>query len=352
MSNEEIELQDIINSALSELSDPSPDNPQAAEVEDEVTDETVEEAVDEVETDEEASEGVETDVEQDDEDVSDEEDADEESEEADIDPDFLSETVTVKVDGEEREITVKEALEGYQRREDYTRKTQELSEARQAFEQEIQEYSETLENVAAFEASWAEDPAGVISRMAAGTDNPTQALVLTIKNLAAEKMLEKEFLDIFGITDDVIADWSKEAELAQAKSKVSSYEKRDQEAKAEREQQDAVQQAMSRFEQQVDNIISSEGLSLNDEQRKEFTQTLAAYAFENNLTNLEAARKAMLFDESQKKRQVAEQTKQRVSQKRKASAVTRTGSAGGGSPVGQEPSDLRSLIENTMREIG
>lgn len=346
MSNEEMELQDIINSALNELSDPSQDNPETAEVQNEVTEETVEDAVDEVEPD-----GDEPESEQDDEDVYDKKDADKESDETDIEPDFLSEKVVVKVDGKESEITVKEALEGYQRREDYTRKTQELSEARQAFEQEIQEYSETLENVAAFETSWADDPAGVISRMASGTDNPTQALVLTIKNLAAQNLLEKDFLDIFGITKEVIADWSKEAELAQAKSKVSSYEKRDLQAKAEQDKQDSVQQAMSRFEKQVDNIINNEGISFNDEQRKEFTQALAAYAFENNLTNLEAARKAMLFDESQKKQQVTEQTRQRVSQKRKASAVTRTGSSGGGSPVGQEPSDLRSLIESTMREI-
>jgi hypothetical protein len=60
----------------------------------------------------------------------------------------------------------------------------------------------------------------------------------------------------------------------------------------------------------------------------------------------------MLFDQSQKKRQVVEQTKQRASQKRKAGAVTRTGATGSGSPVAQEPSDLRSLIESTMRELG
>lgn len=347
MSNEEMDLSDIINSALTELADPAEQDTPVGEVEDEVTAEVdgdePEAGAEEPEDDE--SEG---ELDEDDEDL--EED---EADESDVEqPDFYDEKVVVKVDGEEREITVKEALEGYQRREDYTRKTQELSEARQAFEQEIQQYAETLENVEAFEASWSEDPAGVISRLAAGTDNPTQALVLTIRNLAAENMLEKDFLDIFGITQDVIAEWSKEAELAQAKSKVSSYEKRDQEAQAEREQQEAVQSAMARFEQQVENIIKNEGLNFDAEGRKAFTQELAAYAFENNLTNLEAARKAMLFDESQKKRQVAEQTRQRASQKRKASAVTRTGSAGGGSPVGQEPSDLRSLIESTMRDLG
>jgi hypothetical protein len=346
MSNEELELTDIINSALTELADPvGQDNP-ADEVEDEVTAEVEgdepEAEVEELEDEESEGEP------EDDEDL----DEDEVEESDDEQPDFYDEKVVVKVDGEEREITVKEALEGYQRREDYTRKTQELSESRQAFEQEIQQYAEVLENVEAFEASWGEDPAGVISRLAAGTENPTHALVLTIKNLAAEGALERDFLEMFGITQDVVAEWSKEAELSQVKSKVSRYEAREREAAEAGEQEQAVRSAMSQYQQQVDNIIEREGLKLNAAQKADFQRGLAAYALENNLTNLEAARKAMLFDESQTKQRITEQTKQRVSQKRKAGAVTRTGSAGNGSPVAQEPSDLRSLIESTMREIG
>jgi hypothetical protein len=337
------ELQDIINSALSKLADPvGQDNP-ADEVEDEVV---VEDEAPAAEAEDDEMFGDEPDDE--------DEEVDEEADEAETvdEPELYDSKVVVKVDGEEREITVKEAIEGYQRREDYTRKTQELSESRQAFEEEIQQFAETLENVEAFESSWGENPAGVISRLAAGTENPTQALVLTIKNLAAEGRLEKEFLDIFGITDDVVTEWSKDVELAQARSKVSSYEKRENETKAEQEQQAAVKDAVARYEAQIDNIIRNEGLALDENGRADFTRKVADYAFKNNLTNLEAARKAMLFDESQQKRQVVEQTKQRVSQKRKAGAVTRTGSAGNGSPVAQEPSDLRSLIESTMRELG
>lgn len=347
MSNEELELTDIINSALTELADPAPQDTPEAEVEEEIIaeDEGDEPEAEAEEPEDDESEG---ELEDDDEDL-DEDEADESDDEQ---PDFYDEKVVVKVDGEEREITVKEALEGYQRREDYTRKTQELSEARQAFEQEIQQYAEVLENVEAFESSWQDDPAGVISRLAAGTENPTHALVLTIKNLASEGALEKDFLDIFGITNEVVAEWSKEAELSQVKSKVSRYEARDREAAEAAEQEQAVSTAMSQYQQQIDNIIAREGLSLTPEQKAAFQREVASYALENNLTNLEAARKAMLFDESQKKRQVAEQTRQRASQKRKASAVTRTGAAGSGSPVAQEPSDLRSLIESTMREIG
>ncbi len=44
---------------------------------------------------------------------------------------------TVKRDGKEFQVSLKEALEGYQRQDDYTRKTQEVSEARKAADTEL-----------------------------------------------------------------------------------------------------------------------------------------------------------------------------------------------------------------------
>lgn len=52
-----------------------------------------------------------------------------------LDPNLL---VKVKVNGEEREIPLHEALRGYSRTEDYTRKTQELSAQRKQAEEHIQ----------------------------------------------------------------------------------------------------------------------------------------------------------------------------------------------------------------------
>lgn len=45
--------------------------------------------------------------------------------------------VKVKIAGEDREVTLEEALKGYSRTEDYTRKTQELAERRKALEPEF-----------------------------------------------------------------------------------------------------------------------------------------------------------------------------------------------------------------------
>lgn len=56
------------------------------------------------------------------------------------DPEWVSNIrAKAKIDGEEVEVTLAEALAGYQRTQDYTRKTTELSEQRAEFERAIQE---------------------------------------------------------------------------------------------------------------------------------------------------------------------------------------------------------------------
>jgi len=67
--------------------------------------------------------------------------ADEEAVESEYDEDdypeyidleeYGSKTVRIKVDGEEVDVPLNEALAGYQRQADYTRKTQELSKQKQ-----------------------------------------------------------------------------------------------------------------------------------------------------------------------------------------------------------------------------
>jgi hypothetical protein len=56
----------------------------------------------------------------------------------DIDDELASKYVKLPVDGEEVSVPLKEALQGYQRQADYTRKTQEASEMRKQAEQALQ----------------------------------------------------------------------------------------------------------------------------------------------------------------------------------------------------------------------
>jgi hypothetical protein len=55
---------------------------------------------------------------------------------------------TVKIDGKDERVTLKEALAGYQRNADYTRKTQEVAEARKAIEAETAQARQQREQYA------------------------------------------------------------------------------------------------------------------------------------------------------------------------------------------------------------
>jgi len=113
--------------------------PEEDKVEDAVTEteEVVEEEVleEELETPEDL-EDVEDDEEFDEEDEQDEEQTDVEEEAQ------QPQTFTVKVDGQEVEVTQEELINGYSRQQDYTRKTQELSQQRKTIEQQQAELAQ------------------------------------------------------------------------------------------------------------------------------------------------------------------------------------------------------------------
>lgn len=66
------------------------------------------------------------------------EDVDAEDAEGDSEAD-LTQTFTVKVDGEEEEVTLEEALDGYMRTAAFTRKTQDLAERRREVQEKVQD---------------------------------------------------------------------------------------------------------------------------------------------------------------------------------------------------------------------
>ena len=81
------------------------------------------------------------------EDVDDEEEFDEEDEldeeQTDVEEEAQQpQTFTVKVDGQEVEVTQEELINGYSRQQDYTRKTQELSQQRKTIEQQQAELAQ------------------------------------------------------------------------------------------------------------------------------------------------------------------------------------------------------------------
>jgi len=115
--------------------------PEEDKVEDAVTEteEVVEEEV--LEEELEAPETLEEDVEDDEE--FDDEDEELDEEQTDVEEEALQpQTFTVKVDGQEVEVTQEELVNGYSRQQDYTRKTQELAQQRKTIEQQQAELAQ------------------------------------------------------------------------------------------------------------------------------------------------------------------------------------------------------------------
>jgi hypothetical protein len=327
----ETELTDIISEALGELADPVED-----------TQEVVEDAVEDTEVDD-LADVSEEEVEQD--------EADESVDDSDgeVEDSSDSETYTVKVDGETVEVTLKEALAGYQRQADYTRKMQALAEERKEFEEAGEQIGGVLEQVQALDEAWAEDPVQVLAQFTANTDNPTHAVALLIKELAGAGLLEQQFLEMFGITPDVRNSWAQETRANKEARAQRATQNETMTRAQELEQEQAIQKAVAEYEAQIDDILESEDIDLTVRERKEFRSKLAGYAKDNDITNLKAAYKAMKYEESRQKQTLAKKTAERAKAKKAVSAVNR-GSSPAGSPVDGSETDLRSIIMNAMKD--
>lgn len=326
-------LRDIINEAML-----TPEDPETQDtLEDNETEDTAAEAVSDEPLDSEDNEVDET-----------------EDDTTDVEElEGANDIYKVRVDGETVDVTLKEALAGYQRQADYTRKAQALAQERHKFEQTQTEVQEAVESVQSLDEAWNNNPVSVLAHFTASTDNPTQAVALLIKELAASNLLEKEFLDIFGITGDTQLEWQQQQEVDNLRHKVSKTEQQEESRAMAQQTEYAVQQAIVQFEKDIDDILSDEGIKLSSVKRAEFRQQLASYARDNELTNIKAAYKALKYEEQSTKRNVASKTAERAKAKRSTSAVARKGSSGSdANSVAGAPKDLRSVILESMKENG
>lgn len=339
-------LTDIISESL----------PQNPEVQDNLVEEEV---IEEVDPDEEFMRKLVSDsdeeTDEDEDDLSeflddlDEEDEDGGEDEASDD----LEVFEVKVDGEVVEVTVDELKAGYQRQADYTRKAQALAQERQEFQESVKEFSDTISTLAQLDSAWDENPVQVLAHFTANTENPTQAVALLIKELAVNDLLDRDFLETFGITPDVRKAWSSEAEVSSLRRKAQQFDSERASREEEEEHNRDVEKAIRAFDRQIDEILEDEGWELSDKQRLAFRAKVAAYAQDNQITNLKAAYKAMKFEDLEAKRKLAAKGAERAKQKKAASVVGRAGSgAAGSASVSDNETDLTSIIRQAMKEAG
>ncbi len=125
--------------AILGLLEPEEETPKEEEAKPEESEESTEETQDAA-PEEEAEEVESEEEESEEEDVSEESDEEEEPEENDDTPELY----TVRVNGEDHQVTAEELVKGYSRQADYTKKTQELSQYRQQLDQASQFYQQEV----------------------------------------------------------------------------------------------------------------------------------------------------------------------------------------------------------------
>jgi hypothetical protein len=209
--------------------------------------------------------------------------------------------VKLQVDGEEVSVPVKEALAGYQRQADYTRKTQELSEQRKQV-QFAATLAESLQN----------DPAGTLQALQQHYGVGTVAAIPE----------EEEWLD------------PAEKQLRQLEQRIAAFEQ---------------SKAMDELTRTIDSLQSKYGDDFNADE-------VVAKALTTGSTDLEAVFKQITFDKVYSKASEAEkklaQEQSRVEAKRSASVVS-GGSANKNSvaPKAAKPTSVFEAFEQAKKTL-
>lgn len=171
---------------------------------------------------------------------------------------------------------------------DYTRKTQELSEQRKAFEAEKGELeSAAAEVYQAYEAAreWYESraakPSSWITEIVSESSDPTSTLAKAIYDLAQNGVLDPQFVQSFGIESGEVAQRAKDTELNQELAEIKAWKAQQEQEVARR---DAVQKQAEKYEAEWESIKQSRKLNFKDRvEELDVKRHLLQFAMENNL---------------------------------------------------------------------
>jgi hypothetical protein len=119
------------------------------------------------------------------------------------------------------------------------------------------------------------------------------------------------------------------------------------------QQEKAIEQTIQQFDNQINEIIEEEGIELKTElAQATFKAEILTYAQDNNILDMKKAYAAMAYEKSKADRAKAKKNAASSEKKTATKVISKGGaSAGGVSPVQNSKADLRSVIEQTMREL-
>tara|TARA_R100001129_G_scaffold124429_1_gene86894 strand:- start:242 stop:958 length:717 start_codon:yes stop_codon:yes gene_type:complete len=208
---------------------------------------------------------------------------------------------TVKIDGEEQQVSLEELQQGYQRQADYTRKTQEIAAER-----------DRLQQAEAIVSALEHDPEGTLQ---------TLAHSFNVAPMTGQQVSDDEY-----------------AEVDPTQQKL-----------AELEQKIARQEQIERV-QRVEREVSTLQEKYGEFNREE----LLNHALKNGIPNLEAAYTHMRFNDVKSTADKLSQEQEITNKKREAAVVTPGGSTQSGVETEPTPqvSSLREAFALAKQQLG
>lgn len=276
------------------------------------------------------------------EDEQDPEESVEEDEDRDVEAlEVTEDTVITLPDG--RTVKVKDGLS---MQADYTRKTQELSEARRELEAKQAEVQTAYQELQTWAEQKAADPSGWAAEVIESSGDATATLAKTIISLNKAGRLSPEFAATFDLEPVKTA-----ANQATVTDEVAELRRRLEERERQEAEQARTRQIVSEYEQQWQQVKNAEGLKFDAPQAEAKAKLeLLAYAREHEIVDLPTAYAAFAYQRAKQGPSSRQQAKQAVSRKRAAQAISPR-SAGGGAAKSSGPVDLDQLIREGMAEL-
>lgn len=274
-----------------------------------------------------------------------EDDDPEDDEEQSDGPLALEDDATVRLkDG--TETTVKELRDGALRRDDYTRKTQELADKRR----ELEEQQEKIER---FTSAFDDDPVGVLEKLVSSQSQPTYAVAHLLKNLADQGVLEEDFARLFVPEGGPVR---QKAGEAAGQERLDRIERQLQERQQQERQEKERQETIATFERQWSSAVSKAGLEFDSvEQEQQLLREVLQYGVDHEITNIEAAYAAYAWENNLPrdggKRVRDDAGSEKTKQKKKATGAITRRSAGSGRTVKTKPASDEEAIRNAWDQV-
>jgi hypothetical protein len=240
---------------------------------------------------------------------------------------------------------------------DYTKKTQALAEQRKQFDTEREQIVTAYNQMRDYYEDRVKDPTNWVTEIASQAEKPTAVVAGAIYDLAQQGLLDKEFVELFGIDSGLIANTAKESKTD---SELRALREKMERRELEEQERERMQQTVARYQSEWSQIKQDHNLSFDTPDAETAAKReLLTFATERKLTaslvdayDLLAARKARQSPPEVKATTAKPEPDPATLEKKRASrAVAQRSSSGGAAPAKKaRPTTTRSAALEVLEE--